>query len=262
MAVVEAYPDARIIGLTATPCRMDGRGLGNVFQELVQCPDVAELTRMGFLVPAKVFAPVRPNLKGVRVRAGDYVEGDLAQRVNTNKLVGDIAQHWFRLGERRKTVVFAVNVAHSLHIRDEFRKAGVLAEHLDGTTPREHRKRILKELATGKINLISNVGVLGEGWDCPEVSCAILARPTKSLGLFRQMIGRILRPAPGKTDAIVLDHAGGVFAHGLPDDPIQGTQLRWAAGLIACEKQQGFDERLHLPSGSPDAKESFTCGRR
>jgi DNA repair protein RadD len=220
MTLVKAYPKAIVLGLTATPCRSDGRGLGNVFQALVECPSVTELTAAGHLVPSRIYAPVRPDLKGVRVERGDYVESQLAERMNTESLVGDIVSHWHRLGQGRRTVVFTVNVAHSVHVRDEFRRSGVLAEHLDGTTPLEERKRILAGLAAGTVDVVCNCAVLTEGWDRPEASCLVLARPTKSLGLFRQMVGRVLRPAPGKTDALILDHSGAVFVHGFPDDEI------------------------------------------
>jgi len=222
MRIVEAYPNAVILGLTATPCRTDGRGLGNVFETLIPCPTVAELTRAGFLVPVKVFAPVRPDLSGLRVERGDYGESQLAERMNTAPLVGDIVEHWHRLGEHRRTVVFTVNVAHSVHIRNEFRRSGVLAEHLDGSTPVEERKKILARFAAGTVDIVCNCAVLTEGWDRPEASCLILARPTRSLGLYRQMVGRVLRPAPaiGKTDALILDHSGAIFVHGFPDDEI------------------------------------------
>jgi DNA repair protein RadD len=218
--LIARYPQVTLIGLTATPCRGDGRGLGNIFEALVECPSVAELTRDGFLVPAKIYAPSRPDLKGIRVERGDYVESQLAERVDTAALVGDIVEHWHRLGHGRRTVAFTVNVAHSVHIRDEFRRSGVLAEHLDGSTPLEERKRILAALAAGTIDIVCNCAVLTEGWDRPEASCLILARPTKSLGLYRQMIGRVLRPSDGKSDALILDHSGSVFLHGFPDDEI------------------------------------------
>jgi superfamily II DNA or RNA helicase len=199
--LIEAYPKAIILGLTATPCRADGKGLGNVFDVLIVSANVAELTAAKYLVPTRVYAPARPNLAGVQVRRGDYVEDQLAARMDTAKLVGDIGEHWLRLGEQRPTVLFAVNVAHSVHIRDEFRRLGVLAEHIDGSTPLEERDAVLAKLAAGKIEIVTNCQVLTEGWNCPAVSCIVLARPTKSLGLFRQMIGRVLRPLPGKTDA-------------------------------------------------------------
>jgi DNA repair protein RadD len=150
-AVADAYPNARIIGFTATPCRGDGLGLGNIFDSLVEVATVAELIRLGFLVPTKVYAPVRPDLSGIKIQRGDYNEAQLAARVNTDALVGDAIEYWHKLSERRPTVVFAVGVEHSVHLRDEFRRSGVLAEHIDGSTPIEERDAILAQLAAGKI---------------------------------------------------------------------------------------------------------------
>jgi superfamily II DNA or RNA helicase len=145
--------------------------------------------------------------------------------------------------------VFAVGVAHSIHLRDEFLKSGVKAEHIDGDTPKDERDAILQRLAAGETTVVTNCMVLTEGWDCPEVGCTILARPTKSMGLFRQMVGRVLRPAPGKVNAIVLDHSGAVYRHGLPEDPVewslspdhkavapahQARKLRDKKGLLDC----------------------------
>jgi superfamily II DNA or RNA helicase len=221
--IIDAYPDAVLLGLTATPCRGDGRGLGGIFEVMIQCPQVAALVEQKFLVKTRVYAPTEPDLRGVRTQAGDYVETQLAERMDKPKLVGDIVTHWHKYGERRKTVSFAVSVAHSIHIRDEFIRSGVRAAHIDGGTPLSEREQILAQLGSGELELISNCMVLTEGWDMPEVGCCILARPTKKMGLYRQMIGRVLRPAPGKTDAIVLDHAGAVYAHGFAEDYVQWT---------------------------------------
>src|SRR6478736_7029025 len=139
------------------------------------------------------------------------------------QLVGDIVTHWHRYGEHRKTVAFAVNVAHSLHIRDEFDRTGVRAEHIDGSTLKPERDAVLARLASGETKIVTNCMVLTEGWDMPEVGCCILARPTKKMGLYRQMIGRVLRPAEGKPDAIVLDHSGAVFRHGFVEDHVEWT---------------------------------------
>jgi superfamily II DNA or RNA helicase len=150
-----------------------------------------------------------------------------------------------------KTVAFACSVAHSIHIRDEFVRAGVRAEHIDGSTPKDQRDGILARLEAGELELVSNCMVLTEGWDMPEVGCCILARPTRKMGLFRQMVGRVLRPADGKRDAVILDHSGAVFKHGLPEDPVewsldparraespahQKRLRREAARLIECTK--------------------------
>ena len=221
--IIDAYPGAIILGMTATPCRGDGRGLGNAFDDIVECPSVQKMIDLGYLVPTKCYAPVTPDLKGVSVQRGDYVERQLAERMDQAQLVGDIVEHWHRLAERRKTVVFATGVAHSVHIRDEFRRSNVMAEHIDGSTPTDERDAILARLARGEVEVVTNCMVLTEGWDSPDVSCIVLARPTKHHGLYRQMIGRVLRPAPGKSDALVLDHAGAVFAHGFVEDEVKWT---------------------------------------
>jgi superfamily II DNA or RNA helicase len=220
--IIKQYPNATLLGLTATPCRGDGRGLGGIFEAIVETPQVAALIEQGYLVPTRVYAPVNPDLKGVHVRQGDYVEAELAERVDRDDLVGDLVQHWHRYGERRRTVCFAVNVAHSVHIRDEFVKAGVKAEHIDGSTPMAERDQILARLASGETEVVTNCMVLSEGWDMPPVSCCILARPTKKMGLYRQMIGRVLRPAEGKKSCTVLD-SGAVFRHGFAEDDVQWT---------------------------------------
>jgi superfamily II DNA or RNA helicase len=221
--IIDAYPNAVLLGLTATPCRGDGRGLGSIFHRIIETPQVAELIDQKYLVRTRVYAPAVPDLKGVTVQAGDYVESQLAERMDRPKLVGDIVTNWHKYAERRKTVCFATGVSHSVHIKDEFIRGGVRAEHIDGSTPKDERDQTLARLASGEIELVTNCMVLTEGWDLPEIGCAILARPTRKMGLYRQMIGRVLRPAEGKSDAIVIDHSGAVFRHGFAEDRVEWT---------------------------------------
>ncbi len=221
--ILEQYPHARVIGLTATPCRGDGRGLGDTFDELIEGPQVAELIEQGHLVKTRYFAPTTPNLRGVETRKGDYVVSQLSRRMNTDELVGDVVTQWVKHGEGRQTIAFAVDVDHSVHIRDEFCKAGIAAEHIDGTTSKGERDSILARLRSGETRVVSNCMVLTEGLDCPVVGCIVLARPTRQQGLYRQMAGRGLRPAEGKRDLILVDHAGAVFAHGKLEDRIEWT---------------------------------------
>ncbi|MPZ31202.1 MAG: DEAD/DEAH box helicase [Rhodospirillales bacterium] len=218
--IIEAYPGAAVVGPTATPCRADGRGLGGLFEGMVECPAVAELIGLGFLVPTRVYAPSRPDLDGVRTIGGDWNEKQLAERMDRPQLVGDVVSHWHRLAERRRTIVFATSIEHSAHLADEFGRAGVAAAHLDGATPIVERDAIMARLASGALDIVVNCGVIGEGVDVPDVGCIVMARPTKSIVLFRQQVGRGLRPAPGKPDCIVIDHAGAVFEHGHIDEPI------------------------------------------
>jgi superfamily II DNA or RNA helicase len=143
--------------------------------------------------------------------------------MNRDDLVGDVVSNWHRFGERRKTLVFCVDVAHSVHVKNEFVNSGVRAEHIDGSTPKPDRDAALARLASGEIELITNCMVLTEGFDSPSVACVVLARPTKQLGLFRQMAGRGLRPAPGKNNLILIDHSGAVYRHGLLEDRVEWT---------------------------------------
>ncbi len=247
--IIDNYSSAVLIGLTATPCRGDGRGLGGVFDRLVECPQVAQLIEQRFLVRTVVYAPVIPDLRGVETRNGDYVESQLADRMDRDDLVGDIVTNWHRYGERRKTVCFATGVAHSLHIASEFNKAGVRAEHLDGATPKFERDLILRRLADGETELVTNCMVLTEGWDMPPVSCCILARPTKKMGLYRQMVGRVLRPAVDKPNAIVIDHSGATYRHGFVEDRVEWTldPDRRAASPVHAARlngSSGYSSRL------------------
>jgi DNA repair protein RadD len=221
-AILERYPDALILGLSATPCRPDGRGLGDDFDMMVAAPQVQELIDLGYLVGCNIFAPYNPDMTGARTAHGDYLPGDVDARMNTPKLVGDIGEHYFKHAHGRRTIVYASSVSHSVNIRNELNRLGANAAHIDGNTDIEERRRILADFKAGIIDVITNFGVLVEGFDCPEVSAIILARPTKSLGLYRQMVGRGLRSAPGKTDCLILDHSGAALGkHGRPEDDVE-----------------------------------------
>jgi DNA repair protein RadD len=254
------YRDAVIIGLTATPARSDGRGLGTVYQAMHQTVPPSQLIKEGYLVPTRVFAPYRPDLRGVRLSRGEYHQGDLAQRMDKPQLVGGVVEHWLERASDRLTFVFATNIAHSLHLRDSFQQAGVEARHIDGATPHDEREQVLAELRAGKVRVVCNVGILPEGIDVPPVSCAVLARPTRSLVLFHQIAGRIKRPFPGKKDAILLDHAGAVFLHGFPDadlvwslDPAQRIQD------ANSERQKREPSPITCPACSHVFSGTLTC---
>ena len=225
MQAMEDYREggATIIGLTATPFRMDGKGLGGAgFGEICEAATPRELIDAGFLLEPRTFVGREaPDLKGVRTTAGDFAKGELGNRMMRPGIVRDIVGTWQRLAEDRPTVLFAANVEHSKHMRDEFRKAGVAAEHLDAKTPKDERNDILAGMKDGLTTLVTNYGILGEGWDLPVAGVCILARPTKSLGLYRQMVGRVLRPFEGKARPLVLDHAGNYDRHGLVTDPLE-----------------------------------------
>lgn len=239
---------ATIIGLTATPERADGRGLDEHFDELHLVATPAELMDQGYLVRPRIFTSERaPDLKGVSVRGGDYAPGELARACDRPQLVGDVVAHYQRHGGGQRAVVFAAGVEHSRHFVEAFRAAGIAAEHLDGKTPTDERDAILTRLREGTTRVVSNVGVLTEGWDEPLVGCVIAARPTKSLALYLQIVGRGLRPAPGKS-AVLLDHAGCVAVHGAPQDPRE-----WSLA--------GRPKRGVASGGASPLKRCPECGR-
>ncbi len=172
----EAYPDAAVIGMTATPARLDGRGLGRVFQQMVMGPTVEELTADGFLVPTKVYGPPAglPDLSGVGKSHGEYNQKQLSVATNKPRLVGDIVQHWSQMARGRPTVLFAVDIAHSLKIRDAFLSAGVRAEHADANTPSDERDALWDKLADGRVEVVCSVGIVSFGWDCLDSETEIL----------------------------------------------------------------------------------------
>ncbi len=217
LKILECFPGVAVIGLTATPWRTDGKGLGELFEALVVAATPAELIDAGHLVRYAGFSYQIPNLEGVKTTGGDYDGLQLSERCSTVELVGGIVEQYQEHSPGKRAVVFAVGVAHSQMIVSAFTKAGIAAEHLDGETPNDLRAAILARLASGETHVVSNCAVLTEGWDCPAVEVCILARPTKSAGLFMQMVGRVLRPAPGKALARIHDHAGCMIEHGLPD---------------------------------------------
>jgi DNA repair protein RadD len=222
-AIVNSYPDALVLGLSATPCRSDGRGLGDDFDVMIDAPQVQELIDGGYLVGCTILAPYQPDMTGAKTACGDYLPGENDRRMNQPKLIGDIGQHYFKYAADRPTIIYASSVSHSVNIRDELRRLGVVAEHIDGNTDADERRRILAGFKSRTVDVVSNYGVLTEGFDMPDIGCIVLARPTKSLGLFRQMVGRGLRAASGKKDCLILDHSGAVFKHGRPEDYIEWT---------------------------------------
>jgi DNA repair protein RadD len=212
-AVQQQNPAALVVGLTATPCRLDGKGLGDIFETLIQAAKVSELINEGSLVKPRVFGSrEQPNLKGVRKVAGEYSEKGLELACNQAKLRGDVVEHWMARCAGRPTVMFAVSIEHSRQLIADFAAAGVSAVHVDGSMTRHEREKALGAVRSGEAKILSNVGIVTEGWDYPQLEVCILARPTASLSLLMQMWGRVMRPWPGK-EAIVLDHAGNIQRH-------------------------------------------------
>lgn len=220
LKLMAAFPDAWVLGLTATPVRTDGRGLGHIYEEMVQSPSVQELTDMGFLVPVVPYGGSVADLKGIGMSAGDYNKNELEERQNTPDLVGDCVMNWLKLAEGRPTMVFASGVKHSLALEEAYQNVGVKALHVDANTHKQDRDNILEKLTNGEIQVVTNCMVYTEGTDCPAISCIQNASPTKNIAKYLQVIGRGMRPDNNKDNCLYLDHSGTTMMHGFVEDPI------------------------------------------
>jgi DNA repair protein RadD len=214
--VISAYPNAIVLGFTATPWRLDGAGLADVYPSSVLVASPRELRELGFLVPVGgwQYAPI--DTRNVKVKGGDYDAKGVESAAMSAKLFGEIVGEWKEHAGGVRTVLFACTIRHSMALAQAFRDAGVAAEHLDGETPTAERDAILARVKSGATRVLCNVNVATEGWDCPELECCILARPTLSTSLYLQMVGRVLRPFEGKTMARIHDHARCLATHGHP----------------------------------------------
>lgn len=224
-------PKTKWIGLSATPF---SKGMAKIYDELNGKPlfedlivgaTIQELIELGSLVDCEIYAPSEPDLANVKIQRNafgemDYNEKQLGQAVDKVELIGDIISNWFRLAAGKKTVIFATNVAHSKHIVEQFIQCGIAAEHIDGYMTDEEKFPIAERFEKGITTIISNVSMLREGWDVPSCEVMILARPTRSLIAWVQMVGRILRPSLGKTVGMVIDHSGSVHRLGYPTEDL------------------------------------------
>lgn len=216
--IYKKFEDSFHIGLTATPARLDGKGLGDYYNHIVNGPTVQWLIDNCYLSKYKLYAPHTVNVDGVHKRMGDYVQSELSSIVDKPTITGDAIKEYQRLANGKRAIVRGVSIKHSQHIAEQFNKAGIPALHVDGTTPETQRDEAMESFKRGDTLILSNVDLFSEGVDVPSVECVIDLRPTTSLILWLQFCGRALRPSPGKEHAIIIDHAGNCMRHGLPCD--------------------------------------------
>lgn len=222
--VIVHYASAKLLGVTATPVRLDGKGLRDVFDDIVVGPTIADLTAMGYLSPTRVYAPPsKVDFKGIRTRNGDYDIRDLGRVMDAPSITGDAVEHYSRICPGVPAIAFCATVEHARHVAEQFRAAGFRAESLDGSMDSSTRAGLINDLGKGLLHVLTSCEIVSEGTDIPVVTAAILLRPTKSEGLYLQQVGRVLRTAEGKTHAIILDHVGNVMQHGLPEEEREWT---------------------------------------
>jgi len=215
--ILDYFPDAKTLGVTATPIRTDGKGLDSCFDDLVMGPSIMDLIELGYLAQPKVYAP--PNdidFASMRTQMGDFKKDDANDAVDRPTITGDAVAHYRKLCDGAPAVAFCVSVAHAHHVAEQFRGAGYLAESVDGSMSDEERVRILGGLDNGTVQIVCSCDIISEGTDIPKIAAAILLRPTMSEGLYLQQVGRALRVCDGKDYAVILDHVGNTKRHGMP----------------------------------------------
>ena len=262
--VLAAFPTARIMGCTATPARLDGKGLGvqagGIFDALIEGPPVADLTAMGFLSPARYFVPERRmELTGIKKTGGDFNAAALEKAMadpENSRIIGDCIAAYKLHADHQPAIAFCVTVAHAGAVAEQFRAAGYRSACVHGGLPADERDALISGLGTGAVEVLTSCEIISEGLDVPAVSAVILLRPTASLGLHLQQIGRGLRPAPGKLHLTVLDHVGNVLEHGRADDARKWTL---DAGLIRERKSKEAAVRRCQECGAANATTAKKC---
>ena len=218
--VIEHFSQAKLLGVTATPIRGDSRGLGEHYQAMVEGPSAAWLTDNGYLALARVLAPPGFDTTGLRKRMGDFDTREAEHRIGT--IMGDCLSHYRKHLDGQTAIAFCCSVAHAEAVARLFISAGIPAASIDGSMTSEQRRDLLQALGTGRLKVLTSCALIGEGVDVPSVGGCILLRPTASVALHLQMIGRCLRPQPGKR-AVVLDHVGNTLRLGHHLEPREWT---------------------------------------
>lgn len=216
--ILDAYPNAKVIGLTATPARTDGRGL-TMFTDLVLGPKPRQLIDAGYLCDYEIFAPPSmADVGSIKTTMGDYNKKELESAMDKPTITGDAVAHYKTHAMGKRCVVMAVSIKHAEHVKAQYNAEGVPCEMIEGRMTDREREAILARFAAGETLVLVNVQLLIEGVDIPAIEVVQWLRPTQSLIVWMQGVGRGLRPAEGKERLIIFDHVGNVWRHGLPDE--------------------------------------------
>ena len=239
-----------LIGMTATPRRLDGIGLKAVCGKLIHGPSFRELIAAGRLVPAEIISTSIPDYSGVSVKGGDFSSRQIVTRVDKPEIIGNAIEHYERYAPGTKAVVFCCNIAHAKHIRDSFRDVGHNAEIITGNHAKTHRAEIIQRFRDGALKILVSVDVVSEGFDLPDIETAILLRPTMSETLFIQQTARSLRASPGKSFAVIIDAVGNIHRHGFPwedrDYTLEGRKPTVKDISQTCEKIARCEVCFHV----------------
>ena len=210
------YPGSKFLGVTATPIRTNGEGFQDLFDQLITTASIKWFIKDNYLSDVRYFASHTPDVSNIKIRAGDYDETELSEVMQDKAVMADLVQSYIDFALDKKMIVFAVNRAHCTKVVEKFNSSGFAAKAIDTYTSTDERRKIVDDFRNNKFKILCNVNIFTEGFDCPDVDAVQLARPTKSLTLFLQQVGRCMRPHQNKQYGIVLDNAGLWKEHGLP----------------------------------------------
>ena len=235
MKVLDYY-NTYTVGFTATPVRLDGKPLGDMYDTLIEGVSVKWLIENHRLAPFEYYAPTAVETEGLRTQGGDYVIRDLEQLMSNRAIYSDVLKSWKRLAEGDKTIAYCVSVKHAKETADMFRAAGYKAQAIDGGTPDKQRETIMQQFRTGDIQILCNVGIISEGVSIDDVSCCLLLRPTESHALYWQQAMRCMRYQPGKV-AKIIDCVGNYTRNPLPD-----ADVTWSLKSAPKKRKRMDDE--------------------
>ena len=218
LGIIRHWPNAKLLGMTATPQRIDGKGFDDIFDELILGPNMRDLITAGYLSDYEYYAPASVDMDGVHQVGGDYNAKESVDRVDRKVITGSAVEHYRKYADHQPAIASCVSIAHSEHVAQEFRDAGYKAIAVNSRMDQLEVKRAIAGLKDGSTEILTQCEMLGEGVDIPSATCLIGLRPTASLVIYLQHCGRVLRKAKGKDKAIILDHVGNWSRFGLPDD--------------------------------------------
>lgn len=227
--IYDYYSGVLRLGFTATPIRLNHGGLGEVYTDLITSVSTRWLIENNYLAPYKYYSVKLADTSGLHTVGGEYKKDEVAELMQSTEIYGDTVTQWERLANGKKTIVYCASVEAAVKTAEKFSESGYVAAELDGETPPDQRKETMAKFRAGEITVLTNCELFGEGLDVPDCECVVLLRPTQSLTLFIQQSMRSMRFLPGKT-AIIIDHVGNCYRHGLPDD-----DREWS---LAPKKQQ------------------------
>jgi DNA repair protein RadD len=254
--IMRAYCNAKLLGVTATPIRLDGRGLKSHFDKLIVGPTPPELIGMGYLVRPRIFAPPTVDTSGLHIRAGEFKTEETEALMDVASITGDAFSHYKKHADGMPGLAFCTSVKHAEHVAERFRKEGVAALSLNGGTDKDLRRMAVADFRRGAIRILASCDLFSEGFDVPGAHVGIMLRPTSSLGLFLQQCGRLARPAPGKEYYTLLDHVGNSQRFGMPHE---AREWELTADVMKKKKTEAPGIRICPKCFAASSARALTC---